>query len=604
MQRPKRWNFAAETPSEGALRLADCLKTSPLIAQMLINRGVSEIDDCRGFLSPSLKGLHDPALIPNLPKAAERIARAIRDREKVVIYGDYDVDGITATSILWHAIRTLGGEVDYYIPHRIEEGYGLNADAIRSICEAGAKLIITVDCGVTAIEEAKVARERGVDLIITDHHEGREHRDEAGGMRDDGHGGDHSSVILPDCFAVVHPRLPVPGAPAYPNPVLCGAGVAFKLAWGVGQAHGGAVRVSETFRKFLVEATGLAALGTIADVVPLTGENRLLAHFGLSGLRQSQLIGIRALIESAHLTGQKLDSYDVGFKLAPRLNACGRMGHAREAVEMLTRADEGKAIQIATYLEEQNRKRQSVERKIADEAMEQATRLGFDSDDCRGVVLASEEWHSGVIGIVASRVVGKLNKPTVMIALSNGHGQGSARSVPGFHLARALDACREHLEACGGHEMAAGLRLETSKFADFRQAFCEYAKKGVSDEMMTPTIRVDCVAELRQLSEALVTDLHRLGPFGPSNPKPLLCCSGVEIAGEPRTCGRNSEHLQFRIRQGNTLMKCIAFGRAELANTLQSGVRVDIAGEPGVNEFNGHRSVELEVKDVRLTQGA
>jgi single-stranded-DNA-specific exonuclease len=424
MHRPKRWNLAPPDPA--ASELAGALKISPLVAQIMLNRGVHEAQDCRDFLRPNLKCLHDPFLIPNLRKAAERIAQAIRDKQKIVIYGDYDVDGITATSILWHAIKTLGGTGEFYIPHRIEEGYGLNSEAIEHICRDGAQLIITVDCGITAIKPAKIARDRGVDLIITDHHEwhggiadcgflnaeckaaeglptadSASHQQSAISNQQFPTPGSHPSSnqqsaisnqqfpdsaphpcsnqqsaisnqqfpTLPDSYAIVHPRLPSDGPP-YPNPHLCGAGVAFKLAWGIGLAMSGANRVSEPFRNFLIEATALAALGTIADVVPLVGENRILAHFGLSGLKASKLVGIRALIESASLTGQKLDSFHVGFLLAPRLNACGRMGHARLAVEMLTTEDLVKATEIATYLEQQNRQRQAIEKNILDQALQ------------------------------------------------------------------------------------------------------------------------------------------------------------------------------------------------------------------------------------------
>jgi single-stranded-DNA-specific exonuclease len=272
MHTPKRWTIAPA--SEAAAELASALKVSPLVAQILLNRGHSEPNACRDFLRPTLKLLHDPAGIPNLTKAADRIARAIVDRQKIVVYGDYDVDGITATTILWHAFRRLGGVVEYYIPHRIEEGYGLNADAVREICDNGAKLIVTVDCGITAVGPARVAQERGVDLIITDHHEWHETAAPLTGP-------DDHDPILPKCYAIVHPRLPKPdGSPAYANPSLCGAGVAFKLAWGVGQAISGGNRVTDDFRDYLVDATALAALGTIADVVPLVGENRILAAYG------------------------------------------------------------------------------------------------------------------------------------------------------------------------------------------------------------------------------------------------------------------------------------------------------------------------------------
>jgi len=603
MNRPKRWIIAP--PNVRAPELAERLKTSPVIAQILLNRGIGQAEDCFAFLRPSLKCLHDPALMPNLPKAAARVARAIREREKIVIYGDYDVDGITATAILWHAIKILGGEVDFYIPHRIDEGYGLNTAAINEIIDAGARVIITVDCGVTAVEQARIAKERGVDLIVTDHHEWHE----AAPPLTDGAPPDERGPILPRAYTIVHPRLPADDEGVerhYPNRAICGAGVAFKLAWGVGQVMTGANRVSDEFRAYLLEATALAALGTIADVVPLVDENRILAAFGLGGLKASKLVGIQALIESAGLTGQTLDSYHVGFLLAPRLNACGRMGHAREAVEMLTRADHGRAVEIATYLETQNRDRQAMEKGILDAAIAQVEEQKLDGDDCRAIVLGGHGWHPGVIGIVASRIVDRFCKPTIMIAFNenNGNGvigQGSGRSIAGFHLARAMEECGELLEAYGGHEMAAGLKIRPENFEDFRRCFCAYAMKNLAPEQLIPELKLDAEAELRQVTEALVKDLKRLGPFGHGNRKPIFCTKGLEIAAPPRRVGKTGDHLQLYVRQGATSMKAIAFGAGDLFDRLKPGVTVDLAFEPTLNVYNGSSTVELEVKDLQFT---
>ncbi len=409
-----------------------------------------------------------------------------------------------------------------------------------------------------------------------------------------------SSALLPECFTVVHPRLPGDGA-AYLNPHLCGAGVAFKLAWGIGLAMNGAERVSEDFRAFLVEATALAALGTIADVVPLVGENRALAHFGLGGLKRTRLGGLLALIESAGLTGQKLDSFDVGFKLAPRLNACGRMGHARLAVEMLTKASDVQAQEIAIYLEKQNRARQAVEKQILEAALQQAQEQGLDGDDCHGIVLGGEGWHAGVIGIVASRIVDRFHRPTVMVSLNNGHGQGSGRSIAGFHLTKALDACRDHLETFGGHEMAAGLKLKTEHFGEFRDAFAHHAKGCLPADKLVPELAVDCIASLRQFTLALVNDLQRLGPFGHANRRPLLACRGVHMAQPPRRVGKTGDHLQLHVRDETGSMKCIAFGYGSMFDQLGAGARIDLAVEPVINEFNGRSNVELEVKDLIVT---
>ncbi|MGD0767740.1 MAG: single-stranded-DNA-specific exonuclease RecJ [Tepidisphaeraceae bacterium] len=584
MYRPKHWQI--DSPNAGAAELAGRLKVSPLIGQMLLNRGISGLEQAQAFLRPSLKTLAEPDLLPGLTAAAQRLARAVRDGQKIVIYGDYDVDGITATSILWHAITLLGGKVETYIPHRIDEGYGLNSEALGQIIDNGAKLIVTVDCGITALEPAGVARQRGVDLIITDHHHW--------------HG---DPPVFPDCYAIVHPRLPGTAA-AYPNPNLCGAGVAFKLAWGIGQAAMGASRVSDSFRGFLIEATALAALGTIADVVPLVGENRALAHFGLSGLRQSKLTGIRALIESAALTGKNLDTYDVGFLLAPRLNACGRLGHAALAVEMLTTAGETRAREIAVYLETQNRARQAIEKQIFDQALAQIESNGWADDGRRALVLAAEGWHAGVIGIVASRIVDRFCRPTVMVALGNGQGQGSARSIPGFHLARALESCAAHLVAYGGHEMAAGLKIEAAHLDDFRRAFCRVADSTLTDEMLVPQLRVECVADLSQVTEGLITDLQRLGPFGHGNRRPLLCIENATVAGPARRVGKTGDHLQLLVKQNRRTIRCIAFGAGDLIDRLPPDTAVRLAVEPSINEFNGRRNVELAVKDFQLNPQA
>jgi single-stranded-DNA-specific exonuclease len=348
----------------------------------------------------------------------------------------------------------------------------------------------------------------------------------------------------------------------------------------------------------------LAALGTIADVVPLVGENRILAHQGLVGLRESKLVGLRALIASAGLTGQALDSFDVGFKLAPRLNACGRMGHARLAVELFTTEDEAKATDIATYLEGQNRQRQAIERKILAQAVEQVAEQKLDGDGSCAIVLGRDDWHQGVIGIVASRLVDRYHRPAVLVALSNGHGSGSGRSIAGFHLCQALAACAEHLETYGGHEMAAGLKLQTAKFDDFRHDFCHHAGQVLRPEQLVPELPLDCVAELQQVTEALVGEMKRLGPFGHGNARPLLCCRGLEVAAPPRRVGNGGDHLQLMVRQGTgpaaRTLKCIAFGYGPMFDRLPVGTTIDLAVEPSINEYNGYRNVELEVKDVQF----
>ncbi|MCZ6682161.1 MAG: single-stranded-DNA-specific exonuclease RecJ [Planctomycetota bacterium] len=580
---PKDW--VIETPWTDRERLAGELGVAPIVAQVLFNRGVSDVEAARKFLNPRATDILPPETLPNCEAAAERIFEAVRRGERIVIFGDYDVDGITAVSILWHCLRIAEAGVDYYIPHRLEEGYGISTEAIEAIAKDGARMIISVDCGVTAIEPAKRAKELGVELIITDHHQPQ--NDESG------------TVQLPDAL-IVHPGIEPDGGDPYANPNLSGAGVALKLVWAIAQKFSNARKVSPEFREFLVDAMGLAALGTVADVVPLTGENRIIASHGLLGLPKSRLAGIQALIHTAGLAGKKLDGFDIGFKLAPRLNAIGRMGHARLAVEMLTRADADGAVKIAGNLEQQNRARQTLQRRIVAEARAMVREQGQDSDAVRAIVLASEGWHAGVIGIVASRIMEEFGRPTVMIALENGAGQGSARSIRNFPLDQALGDCRSHLISYGGHAMAAGLRIEAEQVDSFRQAFQSRAGQLLTAKDLNPGLRIDDCVSLSQLDEKLVRDLGRLEPFGCGNGPPHLATEYVSVLGEPRTVGSTGDHLQVTLGDGRVSCKGIAFGMAKYRPELQNHRRCRVAFRPMINEWNGRRTVEMQVLDFHF----
>ncbi|MFH1419158.1 MAG: single-stranded-DNA-specific exonuclease RecJ [Planctomycetota bacterium] len=579
----KDWIIAP--PAACRDELARALHISPIVAQVLANRGVSDTGAARGFLSPRLGDILSPEAMPATRPAADRIAAAVQNGESIVIFGDYDVDGITGVSILWHCLKLAGVEPGFYIPHRLEEGYGISTDAIDTLADEGAKLIVTVDCGVTAVESAARAKERGVDLIITDHH--NPDTDASGAMR------------LPDAL-IVHPGIGPQDEPPYPNADLCGAGVAFKLAWAVAQTLSKTDKVTPEFRAFLIEALGLAALGTIADVVPLVGENRLIAHHGLQGLPQSHHPGIKALIHSAGLAGKKLDGYDIGYRLAPRLNAIGRMGHAQVAVEMLTRSTPTEAVRIAENLEQQNRARQTLERKIAAQAKEMVVEQGQDSDAVRAIVLASEGWHAGVIGIVASRIVDEFCRPAVLIALEDGQGQGSGRSIKNFPLGDVLNECREHLIACGGHDMAAGLRIDASKIDEFRVAFQARAGQRLTAADLKPKLHIDDVVDLGQLDEQLVESLARLEPFGAGNPAPRLATEMLDVTGEPRTVGSPPNHLQVVLGDGRTQCKGIAFGQAKVREQLLDCRRCRVAFRPILNEWNGRRNVEMQIIDFKF----
>lgn len=583
---PKDW--VIPPPAAGRDDLARSLRISPVVAQILCNRGVTDAETARQFMKPQIADMLPPEAMPATLRAAERVAAAIDAGRKIVIFGDYDVDGVTGVSILWHCLKLSGTQPSFYIPHRLEEGYGISADAVRSLADDGANMIITVDCGITAIEAARVAKERGVELIITDHH--NPHTTEDG------------RVELPDAM-IVHPAICADGDPTYPNPHLSGAGVALKLAWAIAQRICGAKKVRPEFRDFLLDAVGLAAMGIVADVVPLVGENRVIAHHGLLGLPQSRLHGVQALLSMSGVSGKKLAGYDIGFKLGPRLNAIGRMGHARLAVDMLTWASPDEAMRIAENLDQQNQARQVLERRITAEAQQMVTSTGQDADHLRVIVLASEGWHAGVIGIVAGRIAESFGKPAVLIALENGTGQGSARSIRGFPLHEALGACREHLLTYGGHAMAAGLRIESRQVDAFREALVARAGNLLTPQDMRQKLAIDDVASLGHLDEPLVADMGRLEPFGAGNPSPLLATEMLELVGEPRAVGNGEKHLQVTLREGQRQCKGIAFGQSNLRPQLLDHRRCRVAFRPIINEWNGRRSVEMQISDFQFPGG-
>lgn len=570
----KRWIIPPVSPDVTAA--AGRWRVPPFVAQMLLNRGLSTDQSGQAFLTPQLKDLHPPHMLSGAVEAAALIVDAIRCKSKIVLYGDYDVDGITGVAILWHVLSRAGAAVSFYVPHRIDEGYGLNLEAAKRLIDDGAQMIVSVDCGITAIEVTDAVREGGAQLIITDHHT--------------------PHATLPRADAIVHPAI----GGSYPNPDMCGAGVALKLAWAIAQRLSGTERVSPDFRDVLVEMIPLAALGTIADVVPLLGENRIIARHGLQGLERTSLPGLRALIDSAGLRGERISGYDVGFKLAPRINAAGRMGHARLAVELFTRAGEERAREIALYLEEHNRSRRATERKIVKQAVETVERHHLASDARRAIVLASEGWHAGVIGIVAVRIVDRYHRPAVLIALSNGEGQGSGRSIEHFDLSIALAACSEHLLSYGGHAMAAGLRIACDRIEPFTDAFVEIANNRLTGDDLVPKLRLDAEVILDELILPTAEVIVGLGPFGVGNPRPRFATDWIELAAEPRCVGRNQEHLQAEFRQNGVRIKAIGFGLVEHIEDLKHSRRCRVAFEPIINEFKGRRSVEMQIIDLQF----
>jgi single-stranded-DNA-specific exonuclease len=573
---PRRWRFAVHDRALVA-QLARGMNCSPLVAQVLLARGMTTHEQARRFLSAQLKDLYDPQLLPGAAAAAERVAAAIRDGRRVTIYGDYDVDGVTATSILYNCVKLAGGRVDYYIPNRLEEGYGLNLDAISKLHEEDPRrLVVTVDCGICSLQEAALARELGLELIITDHHT--------------------MLPQLPDAAGLVHPRLP---GSEYPFPELCGAGVSFKLAWAICQLLGDGQKASPRMREFLISAVGLAAIGTVADVVPLVDENRILVHNGLVSLARRAPLGLATLMKVAGIERDgALKAEDIGFALAPRLNAAGRLGQARLAVELLTTDDAERAQQLATYVDQLNKNRQTVERRMLRQARELVTENGWD--DHPALVLAHPEWHPGVIGIVAGRVAETFGKPAIMIALdeSAGCGSGSGRSFAGFDLYSALANCGDHLLGFGGHKAAAGLRISKQAIELFRENFNSHVAATHAPSAADLDLAIDAEVSFADLNNKAVHELERLGPFGCEHARPVFAATRVTLAEPPRTIGGGDRHLSLKVKQGNRVLRAVAFGKGECAAELEGcDGEIAICFKASINRYKGFESVDLQLVD-------
>ena len=586
----RRWVLRAAPANNGEAGVAS---VPPLVQRVLQARGLHDAGEIARFCEPKLTDLHDPGLMPNIDKAVARLIDAIRREELIAIYGDYDVDGITATAILYHIIKTAApnARIRTYVPHRLDEGYGINCEALRQLRSEGASVVISVDCGITAVQSATTAREIGLDLIVTDHHS------LPGSL-------DATTVALPDAFALVHPRLP---GSQYPFGELCGAGVAFKVAWRFATTWCNSQHVSETLRNTLVAMLPLAALGSIADVVPLVGENRILTAFGLRFIKQTPLPGLRAIIETSGLAGAHIDCEKVGFTIAPRLNACGRMGHAAEAIRMLTEASPEEALAIARKLAAQNTQRQNVERTIFEQACRMAEDARMTGDDRRAIVLAHETWHPGVVGIVCSRLVERFGRPAILLQKQSDLCKGSARSIDGYSIHEALCATAQYLQKYGGHAAAAGLALLPEHLDAFTEALIAHANERIAAEQLTPSIVIDCDAFMHELDVPTVLKLNALAPFGRGNRTPMLRLVNATVQEPPKQMGSQGKHLQMRLRQetadgGRRMMRAVWWRGAEHAPSLAPGMRLDVAIEPKINEWNGLRSVEAQLQDVRLVE--
>lgn len=580
--RPRSLWVLPEAPRGEVAALAADLDLPPLAALVLARRGITDPEAARRFLRPDMAQMHEPDLLPGMAAAAERMAAAVRGRERVAVYGDYDVDGICGTALLLGFLRAAGGDAVPYLPDRRTEGYGFNADAVRSLAADGVKVICTVDHGSRAAAEIGLARDLGIDVVVTDHHL-------------------PGDAAPPPAVAVVNPRSPGPDGKAYPFPWLCGTGVAFKLAWAVARRLSGGERVSAPLREKLTESLALVAMATVADVVPLVEENRVAVVYGLALLRRSPSPGIRALMEVARVADGEPGVEDVAFRLAPRINAAGRMGDAGRALELLVTEDPARARALAEEVDGENRARRAVEKEIL-AAARALVPLDGDGEPPAGIVVAGDGWNPGVVGIVAARLAEEFHRPAVVIAMEGDRGRGSARSFNGFHLERALAACGEHLEAHGGHAAAAGLTVRRDRLEAFRGAFRRRVEETSTAEDRIPRLHLDALVPLGHLDVPLLRLLERLGPHGEGNAAPLFATGDLELAGKPRTMGRAGDHVSFFVRDAaGDARRAVWFGGAAALEEVladPSG-RLSLAYRPSLNRFRGEEGVELMVEEAR-----
>jgi single-stranded-DNA-specific exonuclease len=554
------------------------LGISPLVAGLLVNRKVTTANEARYSLDADLTKLHDPFLMTGMQKAVDRVVQSIEAGEKITVFCDYDVDGVSSAAFLIHFFRDLGVTIDYYLPERMAEGYGLNADAVRKIRDTGSALMITADCGITGNREVEIANSIGLDVIVTDHHQ----------VGQDG---------LPDCVAVLNPHQPDCG---YPYRFLSGVGIVFKLATAVRSALHHQAGWEKSRLPNLKRHLDLFTLGTIADVAPLTGENHILCSHGLGVMAESAKPGLVALKSVAKVDG-KINAQTIGFGLGPRLNAAGRMGKADAGLHLLTSTSLEEAMAMAMGIEEINTERKETQ-KLTQEEAEYLIDREVDLEKDRVIVLASDNFHAGVIGIVASRIVEKYFRPTVLIALAEGVGKGSGRSIPKFNLFKAFTQCSEHFIQFGGHAYAAGLSIEENNVEAFRQAINEVGHCFLKEDDLIPELKVDARLDIEHINRGLFNQIHRLEPFGAENPVPVFMASGVRIQNF-RTMGKQENHVRFRAVQGNSKMDAIGFGLAEAFASIDTATDiVDITYEIHINTWNGQDKVELRLLDIRHSE--
>ncbi len=566
-----KWHFKC-TPPEAASRakkLAEALGIHPALGKILVERGVNTEQEARRFFHPQLAELHDPYLMDDMQTAVDRLNRAMGRKERIMVYGDYDVDGCTAVALVYKFIQQFYSNIDYYIPDRYEEGYGISRKGIDFAAESGVKLIIVLDCGIKAVEEIAYAKEQGIDFIICDHH-----------VPDD---------ELPPAVAILNPKR---RDNHYPDTHLSGCGVGFKLMQAFAVSNG------IEFNK-LAALLDLCAVSIASDIVPVTGENRILAYHGLRCLNSNPGIGLQAIIEVCGLGDRELTMNDIIFKIGPRINASGRMQNGREAVELLVERDYAAALAKAERINLYNEARKDLDKQMTEQAMECVTRLPH-LDTRRSIVIYSEEWHKGVIGIVASRLTEQYYRPAVVLTRSEGMATGSARSVTGFDVYKAVQSCQDLLENFGGHTYAAGLTLRVENVEEFSRRFEEYVTAHISDEQTEACLDVDAELDFKDITFRFYQQLRRFAPFGPQNAKPVFCTHRVYDYGTSKVVGRGQEHIKLELvdDKSNNVMNGIAFGQSSQARYIKTKRAFDICYTV---EENTHKrgEVQLQIDDIK-----
>ena len=561
-----RWSLL--NPNQNTVSsVKKAFRTSEVIARVLANRNILNPNLARPFFTPNLDMLHNPYLMQDMDKAVERVLKNIKSGKPIMVFGDYDVDGTTGAAALYLAFQKFGADVTYYIPDREKEGYGLSYHGIEVAKDNGIDLIITCDCGINAFEQVDFANEQNIDIIITDHHT--------------------TDTELPKAHAILNPKRE---DCEYPFKGLCGGGVAFKLITAVGNE----LNIPLTDYEEIIP---LITLGIAADVVPIKDENRVLVHHGLNILKNLEKPGLKTLLELAGLKGH-VSVGQLVFSIAPRINAAGRLGDANRAVELLVTDDQDKARLLVKELDNENKRRQMIQQAVVDEALLKVN-AEADLKNENALVLANAGWHPGVVGIVASKIKEEFNRPTIIIALENGSGKGSARSVAGFDLYEALTACKTHLDGYGGHPMAAGLTLSNQKLEDFKKAFIDFANERLTKENLQATLTLDSEMALQDITPRFMEFLDKLSPYGPGNMRPKFAIRNVEIAGVPKVIGKTGEHIRFKIKQGLKSYPAVGFGLSNKYEMLITGQPVDIACVVETNEWQGNTSIQMNVRDIK-----